>query len=448
LGVNTIPLAATATASMQGIAHPWNVAIIIDSTGSMATQDTNTASCPNGGTEFQCALEGVQTLLSDTPPCPAGVAPCSGSSANFRVSLFTFPNVLTSYNGTAVPSVSDDINCGGTPATWQNYTKQPIAAPYTLPVPGAALNGAPNATSMTYTQTSTGKTWTATYQITPFSSDYVSSTSASGLNPSSDLVKAVGYGSTTGCLTYTFGIWGTGSGSGFGNTYFPGAIYEAQAALAAAQTAYGGNNAIIFLSDGQSNASYYSKNSSAYSGVTQGSDAYEFPSGPVGSEVGPNVSNDPTPAYYTPATSTSSTLGYSTLTGTGLYPDWKDQCQQGIMAAQYAAAAGTRIYSVAYGSEGSGCSSGWIVGKTDTSLVATGNNNVALGSVSAVLPCTTMENIASSLTYFYSDYNQSGSGSSCQSSTNTMTDLNSIFAGISSTFTTPRLIPNSAFPTS
>ena len=67
-----------------------------------------------------------------------------------------------------------------------------------------------------------------------------------------------------GCLTYTFGIWGTGSGSGFGNTYFASSIYEAQAALTAEQAARpGSKNAIIFLSDGQANASYYTEKSRA-----------------------------------------------------------------------------------------------------------------------------------------------------------------------------------------
>jgi hypothetical protein len=269
------------------------------------------------------------------------------------------------------------------------------------------------------------------------------------LNDSSDLVKAVGYGSTSGCLTYTFGIWGTGSGSGFGNTYLAGAIYMAQAALAAEQTVVpGSKNAIIFLSDGQANASYYSENSSAYgtaNNTNQFAKAYQFPMGPAGSEVGPTSTNpaDPVPSYYTPAT-VSSTYGYNTLgvNGKGKYPDWFDQCQQGIQAAQYATAQGTVVYSVAYGSEDSGCNSGWNVGLTDTTLVTNGDN--ASFSLSGLTPCVTMENIASSLANFYSDYNQSGSGSTCQDSSHTVTSLKGIFVAIASTFTTPRLVPNSA----
>jgi hypothetical protein len=59
-------------------------------------------------------------------------------------------------------------------------------------------------------------------------------------------------------------------------------------------------------------------------------------------------------------------------------------------------------------------------------------------------PCIAMENIASSLMYFYSDANQSGSQSSCQDSSHTVSSLSDIFLAISSTFTTPRLIPNNA----
>src|SRR6202044_2934098 len=93
-GVKTLTVSAEATASMQGVAQPWNVAIIVDTTGSMATTDSD---C-NNLTELQCALSGVQTLLGAINPCPAGQATCT-STANFRVSLFTFPNVLIQYNG-------------------------------------------------------------------------------------------------------------------------------------------------------------------------------------------------------------------------------------------------------------------------------------------------------------------------------------------------------------
>jgi hypothetical protein len=380
-------------------------------------------------------------------------------------------------NGANADSIKDDTACSGSPATYSSPTKQPIAAPYTLPVPGATLPvyTSANAPStydvgleyLTYSNKvgATTTTWDATYQITPFVSDYYEPTASSKLNSSSSLVQAVGYGTTKGCLTYTFGVDGsTGQGSNFGNTYLASSIYAAQAALNAEQAAYGGQNAIIFLSDGQANASYYAKNSGDYSGVTQGTDATEFPEGPAGSEVGPSTSSYKVPAYYTPATilTAQKSLAYDTLSSTssatgqtrsgtskGHYPDWYDQCQQAVVAGQYAAgknAAGatTTVFSVAYGSEGSGCSDGWDIGMTDTTLVATGTNQ-PFTSISQMLPCTTMEDIASSWTTFYSDNQQTGNVNlGCTDLSHTTVSLQDIFLSISSTFTTPRLIPNNS----
>jgi len=460
-GISALPVAAQATASMQGMAEPWNVVVVVDSTGSMATTDSNCG----GKTEFQCALSGVQSLLEATNPCPAGVSSCSGSNARIRFSLFTFPNILTAVNGanptvsgTSFNSLSNDINCGGVPGTYSNYKRQPLAAPYTLPKPGATLPvDSSGRTYMTYTQTSTGSTWTATYQITPFLSDYYNSANSSDgyLNPNSDLVKAVGYGSTKGCLTYTFGIDGSsGQGSNFGNTYFASVLYAAQSALTAEQQANpGSQNAIIFLSDGQANNSYYSDNKSAYGTVTssnQYNEAYEFPSGPSPSEVGPTSTSYPVPAYLTPAT-TSSSVGYYQLgaNGKGVYPDWYDQCQQAVEAARYAVNQGTRVYAVAYGSESSGCSDGWNIGATDQTMAPKDSYsqgfNQPYSSVSQILPCTTMEDIASEWSYFYSDNQQTGNVNlGCTDENHTTVSLQDIFQAISATFTTPRLLPNNA----
>ena len=461
-GFSSLSVSSSATASMQGMAHPWNVAVIIDSTGSMNTSDSN---CGSGVTEFQCALSGVQVLLHGTNPnCSTSASNCS-NGYDFRVALFTFPNVLTSYNG-ALPTVNGttfdsqslDINCGGTPGSYSNYATQPLAAPYTLPKPGATLpTDSEGRVYMTYTESSTGHNWNASYQITPFLSDYwdPSNTSDGGLNPSSDIVKAVGYGNTKGCLTYTFGVDGaSGTGSGFGNTYFAGALYEAQAALSLEKAAYpGSQSAIIFLSDGQANASYYSKNSSSYgtaNSTNQYAKAYEFPSAPAGSLVGPSTTSYPVPAYYTPAT-VSSTLGYSSLggNGKGIYPDWYDQCQQAIAASQYALSATgnfkvDRIYAVAYGAESSGCHNGWSIGATDTTGVTTGTLNQSFTS-NNILPCTTMEDVASSWDYFYSDNQQQGNVNlGCTDNNHSTVALSDIFAAIAATFTNPRLLPNNA----
>jgi len=143
-------------------------------------------------------------------------------------------------------------------------------------------------------------------------------------------------------------------------------------------------------------------------------------------------------------------VGYSAtgVNGKGKYPDWYDQCQQAIVAAQHAAnypGSPTTVYGVAYGAENQGCTNGWNLGLTDTTLVDNGTYNVPV-SLSTLIPCVTVEDIASSLNTFYSDYQQSGSNvdQSCVSASNNFTNLKTIFQSIAATFTTPRLLPNNA----
>jgi hypothetical protein len=387
-------VAATATASMQGQSQPWNVAIILDATGSMSTNDTN---CGSNVTEFQCALNGIKGMLGSVNPCKSGSTSCTNAAANFHVALFSFPAVSTA-------SVTKENACS-------SYST-PSFQIYTLP-----LTTATSYTPIEYWQNSNhNNTFTGTYEVTygasdadanGFVSDYYNVSASNGLNTSSSIVKAI-----TTCMQP---ISQAGSGTGGlnaanttgGITYYASILYAAQSALVAEQRLNPGtNNAIIFLSDGQANL------------VAATADL-------------------PTSTTYT---AVPSTAGLNTLTGTGYYPDTKDECQQAIIAAQAATTAGTQVYSVAYGSEQTGCYSG--DGNTDTTLIATGKN--AAFTVSQLTPCVTMENIASSLNNFYSDYNQSGSGSTCQDSSHTVSSLSAIFMSIASSFTQPRLIPNTA----
>ena len=116
--------------------------------------------------------------------------------------------------------------------------------------------------------------------------------------------------------------------------------------------------------------------------------------------------------------SSSAMPGASTTSGT--YMSSKNECQQAVTAAAAAATAGTRVYSVAYGAGSSGCS-------TDTS---------------GITPCQTMERIASSSTYFFSDYTATGGSSTCISSAQSATNLSTIFTVIAQDLTISRLIPN------
>ena len=398
LGHPTVTVGAEATASMQGQAQPWNVAIIIDASGSMSTTDSNCGSV----TEFQCAMNGVVAMLASTNPCKTGYTSCATSNANFHVALFSFPEVSTA-------TVTKENACS-------SYST-PAFQIYALPS-ATATSYAP----IEYEQTSNhSNTFTSTYEVTygatdadanGFVSDYYNTANTNNLNTSSSIVKAI-----TKCMkpisTAGSGTGGLNAASNGGITYYASVLYAAQSALSAEQTLNTGtNNALIFLSDGQANL------------VTATADL-------------------PTPSTTWTAVTTGA---ITTLTGNGSYPDTTDECQQAIVAAQKAAAAGTNVYSVAYGSEQTGCySTNASSGNTDTSLFSPFPRTLNQSfTISQLTPCVTMENIASSLGNFYSDYNQSGSGSTCQDSSHTVTSLSDIFLSIASSFTKPRLLPNTA----
>lgn len=393
-GPKTITITAVGQASMLGQAQPWNVAIILDSSGSMGTTDSDCG----GITRFQCSLNGIETMLENVNPCAPGYTSCDTSNAYFHVSLFTFPGISTA-------TVADEYSCGGTPAFMA----------FTLP-----LTTATSYTPLQYKVSSgshSGQTWTATYQVIPFSSDYYSTSASNHLSTTSNLVKALG-----GCMKYIRSA-GSGvgdiSGSSGGVTYYASVMYAAQSALDAEYSSLsssipGLRNAMILVSDGQANARTY----------TGSQPAGQFPAD-IPSAINTGYS------------------GYSTLggNGTGKYPDSNDECQQAIAAAQASIAAGTRVYSIAYGSESSGCTTS--SGGTDNTYVATGTLNQSF-TISTLTPCVTMEDVASSLNYFYSDYTQSGSGSSCQDSSHSVEKMSDIFQAIAGTFTTPRLLPYNA----
>jgi Flp pilus assembly protein TadG len=201
---------------------------------------------------------------------------------------------------------------------------------------------------------------TATYRIVDFSSDYRISDTTTTLNSLSELTMA------SGGKSHCPGMAAPG-GEG---TYTAAAIYAAQAALVAEKAANpGSQNVIIFLSDGDVGAT-----SSAMPGAS---------------------------------------------TTSGIYPSTVNQCRQGVIAAQAATAAGTTVYTVAYGAESSGCSTDKV----------------------AISPCQTMQESATSAATFFSDYAATGGSSSCVSSARPTTSLNQIFTQIAGDFTTSRLIP-------
>jgi hypothetical protein len=341
IGHPTVTIGATAKAAMGGVGTTqYNVAIIVDTTGSMNTVDSGAGSDCNN-TRIYCSLQGVRVLLNTLSPCSFLLSSC-GTATNGnvaspfdRVALFTFPNVTT-------PSeAAKDYVCP---------TSNPSSVPYTFPTAGAS-SYAPSATS-------------PTYEIVGFSSDYRTSDAATALNSTSDIVIAAGGGACSGMAAPYSG----------NATYYAGVIYAAQSALVAeAKANPGTKNVLIILSDGDSNS----------------------------------------PSFQT------STPGYNA--NPGYYPSNTYQCRQAALAAAAATAAGTRVYSVAYGSAPTGCS-------TDNGLYT---------------PCSTMKAMASNAQYFFSDYAATGGDTSCTSAAQPTTDLNEIFTTIANDLTTARLIPNS-----
>jgi Flp pilus assembly protein TadG len=361
-GTSSVSMTATSTASMRGaITTPYNVALVLDATSSMGNTDSGDCNA----SRMTCALQGVRTLLNDLSPCAASQTTCGTatngavSNAVDNVSLFAFPNMTTT-------TVADEYDCS---------SSNPTTEPYTYPSPTAS-----SLSTMPFTTGST--TYQMTYQIFGFQSDYRTSDTASALNSASNTVKAVG--GKSGCTGM--------SNPGGQGTYYAGALYAAQSALLAQQSANpGSQNVIILLSDGDASAS---------------------------------SSQMTTKAQSTPTGKNSQATTWATNTGT--YPSYVNECQQAVTAGAAIAATGTRVYSVAYGAAAtSGCS-------TDT---GTYKNK----------PCNAMKDIASSPAYFFSDYTASQNSGQCISASQPTTSLNQIFTQIAGSFTAARLIPDSMF---
>ena len=240
LGINSVTVSATATASSKGgSTPPLNMMIILDTTASMNNTDANcTVPGKSNPTRLDCATYGVQVLLDQFSPSVD------------QVGLMVFPGL------TNQSQVSKEYDCSSSTPTIANYT--------------TAAN--------------------AVYQIISSSTDYRTSASSTSLNTSSNLAKAIGAGGSS-CS-------GLSAVGGVG-TYYASVITAAQTALTASHQA-GQQNVIIFISDGDANA------------------------------AASNVGNGNTNASQNPAA--------------------LNQCRQAITAAQSATAAGTWVYSVAYGS--------------------------------------------------------------------------------------------------
>lgn len=383
-GFKSVNLSATATAAMRGGANtPWNIVILLDTTDSMNGNDSG-AQCT--GTQETCAKQGIVQLLEDLYPCAVGdTCTSSGVPAVDSVSLLVFPAVTA---GTA----SDDYTCSN------NKMTNPSIVAYTIPdtTPAYTAGTSPGSNLMLPSGD--------TYQVISFANDYKTTDTASTLNTGSDIVIAAGGGSNSKCT----GIEAPG-GEG---TYYAQAIYAAQAVLATEQTANpGSKNALIILSDGDATACASNANTSAGGCSTKGQI--------VATEGTLNGTG----------TKTTNPNGYENPT----YPSALGECGQAVLAAQYAASAGTTVYTIGYGAETSG---GCASDKTYSATVTTNGGSWAPGDQ----PCAAIAAMASAEVNFYSD-----DGNGCEAtapSNQNITKLTAIFRAITDNMTIPRLIPN------
>jgi hypothetical protein len=194
-GMSSKTLYATATASVAGgpsQSTNADVVLIVDTTASMNNADS---SCSiTNSTSLQCALAGARKMLTNFNPATTNVA------------LMTFPPVSN-------PSV-DYCGTSGTVSTVSYKTAATVSPAY------------------------------ADYLVVPFSSDYKTSSAATTLNSASNLAKAVGAVSTCAGLQ---------AKGGYG-TYYADVIADAQSYLTAKGRS-GAKQVIVFLSDGDANAS-------------------------------------------------------------------------------------------------------------------------------------------------------------------------------------------------
>jgi len=205
-GIPTFHLSATAYGSPGSEPQPLNLAIIVDTTLSMAATVSGAAATADpqcsGKSEMFCALNGVGILLSSLP-----------SPTDAPAALFTFPNVQAN-------TVSKDINCGTGSAT-------------------GLLNSTPTLGS-SYAPTGSNPT----YEIVPFTTDYT------------QITKAVGKVDPSTGTTITNGCVQSPSGAGNSGTFLAGAIVAAQSALVAEQVVHPvalGQNVMVILTDGNVN---------------------------------------------------------------------------------------------------------------------------------------------------------------------------------------------------
>jgi len=371
-GVTQLNISAAASSSASGGgAIPYHIMMVLDTTKSMGT-GTDTGCVSGSSTSYspeQCAQLGVQTFLNELAPCAANYSSCGSNPPVDDVGLMVFPGLCSDANSGVTTSNCPAVGASGLTNTTANsrYAPPDYGCPPTAP-PIAQYNNNPE------------------YLVLGFQNNYRNSDTAA-LNWSSGLVDAVGAG-TNSCGVQTPGGEGT---------FYAGAIVAAQQYLSANHTK-GIQDVMIILSDGNASA-----NSTQMGGLVK----------------------------QTVSSSNISGMNGNLFSSTA-------ECTQAVNAANWAKSqtnsddsTTTKIYSISYGSETSGCTSGESV--------------PAIGGNSANTPCATMAGISSSpLSQYFFSVPQNGGTTVCSGAV-PITQLSQVFTAIAGDLTSARLIPNVDF---
>jgi Flp pilus assembly protein TadG len=354
-GTPTSQATPTTGSTSKTLYFPSGVVTTKITTGMTITDTTTLAAIPSGTTVWAISTTN-STVTMSASATGTGVA---------QYDLIRF--------GTSIPA--------GT-GTWPFWSGGTTMASTTPGTPGSAtLSAAPNSPGVLqgdYVLVA------PVYQITSFANDYRTSDTATTLNASSNVVKVT----AQGCLGTPGGL----------HTYYADAITAAQNALVAEQAArkaagqQGGQNVIVFLSDG-------------------------------------NASSTRTAATGDPPEETN--MGPAALQPT------TGECQAAVTAARNAAQAGTTVYTVYYDDNG-----------TSTTCSPTGDTGSYTGSApnGACYTLQQMANAAGSTAGTYVNdqpklfYSTDGTGSPCPASQNYQT-IAEIFQHIVATLTNARLLP-------
>jgi hypothetical protein len=368
-----------------GTPTPYNIAIVLDTTSSMNDADNGNNNTANCSSQIQCAELGIQTFLQELYPCLGGSTCTKTSTPVDEVSLYVFP-------GATSTSIVNDYNCSGNNPTIVPYTFQNVTS-------GSQNLSLPSAD---------------TYQVEAFSTDYKTSNIATTLNSSSDMVVSVG--GKSGCS-------GAKAPGGEG-TYYAQVIYAAQADLVTEHNNNGNANMMIILSDGDATAC------NTNLATVAGTSTTNTCSG------GSSQITAATGTLNGTGTKTSNPSGYHNST----YPSALGECGQAVVAAQAAAAAGTTVYTIGYGSENSGCT-------TDANYSATASTSGGYGAGNwgaGDSPCQALAAMASATdghTFFSDNYNNHCPATNANNAG--LTSLKSIFQRVGANISGARLIPNS-----